>query len=473
MRKGIVLLLAFFLAAACAVNPVTGKRELMLISEQEEIALGKQTDTEIRSEYGIYPDAALAAYITAEGNALAARTQRTNLAYHFAILDSPVINAFAAPGGYVYVTRGLLALVSSEDELAGVVGHELGHVNARHSAKRMSEQMLAQAGLAIGSVVSPTFAKFSGFAGAGAQLLFLKYSRDDERQADSLGVDYSRRAAYNPGGMVTFFTAMGKSGDLSGKSAIPGFLSTHPLTQDRIRDVSAMLKPEDARLAHNPESYLQKLQSLVYGDDPRQGFVEGSAFYHPELRFAFSIPAGWKVVNTPAMVQMAPAEGNAALVLQAEKSDARLEDYAKKKAGELQNGKLIDERSQTINGLAGYEQSYTVQQEDLSVVRLRRSFIRKADMVYTFSALSPDQKFSSYQASFQSTIGSFRELTNPAYLNRRPQRLALVRADGAASLQEIFRREGMDQKLWPQFAIMNGLEPAAIPAKGKLIKILR
>jgi len=473
MRQGIVVLLTSVLVASCAINPVTGKKELSLISEQQEIELGKQTDVEIRAEYGVYPDPALEAYITAAGEALAVRTHRTSLAYHFAVLDSPVINAFAAPGGYVYVTRGLLALMNSEDELAVVLGHELGHVNARHSVKRMSEMILLQAGLAIGSALSETFSQLSGVAGVGAQLLFLKYSRDDERQADTLGVDYARRASYNPGGMVLFFAALQKSGDLSGSRPIPGFLSTHPLTSERILDVTAQLKPEDARLAHDPESYLQKIQSLVYGDDPRQGFVEGSAFYHPELRFEFAIPSGWKFVNTPAMVQMAPADGNAVLVLQAEKSAERLQDYARKKAGEFQNSQLVDERSQSINGLSSYEQSYTVLQEDQSLVRLRRSFIRKEDMIYAFSALSPDQRFSSYQVNFQSTVGSFRNLTNPAYLNRRPKRLALVRADGGAALQEVFRKQGLAQNLWPHFAVMNGMEPASVPTKGKLIKVLR
>jgi predicted Zn-dependent protease len=473
MRKLSVVLLSFLLVASCAVNPVTGKKELSLISEAQEIEIGKQSDTEIRAEFGVYPDAALEAYIAAAGTAMASRSHRTNLTFHFAVLDSPVINAFAAPGGYVYVTRGLLALVSSEDELAGVLGHEIGHVTARHSVRQMSNQVLVQAGLMVGSVLSETFAKYSGLAGVGAQLLFLKFSRDDERQADALGVEYSRRAGYNPGSMVDFFAAMQKSGDLSGKSTIPGFLSTHPLTEDRIRDVKAQVTAEDARLAHNPEAYLQKIQNLVYGEDPRQGFVEGSAFYHPDLRFEFSIPSGWKLVNTPVMVQMAPADGNAMLVLQAEKSADGLKDYAGKRAGEFQNSRLLDDRSQTSNDLSCYEQSYSVPQENQSPVRLVRSFIKKGDLIYTFSALSPEPKFSSYQPGFRSTVGSFRNLTDSAYLNRTAKRLALVRADGGTAIQEIFRKEGMAQNLWPQFAIMNGMEAAAVPAKGKLLKVLR
>jgi predicted Zn-dependent protease len=472
-KKGIIVLLALALAASCAVNPVTGKRELSLVSEQQEIAMGQQTDAEVRAQYGVYAAPSLEAYVSAAGAALAAKTQRPNLAYHFAVLDSPVINAFAAPGGYIFVTRGLLALMTSEDELAVVVGHELGHVNARHSVKRMSEMMLAQVGLAIGSAVSPTFAKLSGATGVGVQLLFLKFSRDDEYQADSLGVDYARRTGYDPGSMVMFFDAMQKNGDLSGGQAIPGFLSTHPLTADRIREVKAMLKPEDARLAHNPDVFLQKIDTLVYGNDPRQGYVEGAFFYHPDLRFQFAIPSGWKVENTPTMVQLAPADGKGALVLQGEKSQDGPADYARKKASELQNSRLLAENTLTVNGLSCFEQSYTVTQQDQGSLRLRRSFIKKGDMVYTFSAFSADQDFSNYEGNFKQTVGSFRELTNPAYLNRQARRLALVRADGVSALQEIFRKQGLAQNLWPQFAIMNGLEVGSVPAKGRLIKILR
>jgi predicted Zn-dependent protease len=363
--------------------------------------------------------------------------------------------------------------MTSEDELAVVVGHELGHVNARHSVKRMSEMMLAQVGLAVGSAISPTIAKLSGAAGVGVQLLFLKFSRDDEYQADSLGVDYARRTGYDPGSMVTFFDAMQKNGDLSGGRAIPGFLSTHPLTADRIKEVKAMLKPEDSRLAHNPDVFLQKLDTLVYGDDPRQGFVEGGVFYHPGLRFRFAVPSGWKVENTPTMVQLVSADENGVLVLQAETSQDALADFARKKASELQNSRLLAEKNLTVNGLACFEQSYSVTQQDQSQLRLLRSYIKKGDVVYTFSALSLDQNFAKYQGTFGQTVGSFNELTNPSYLNRQPKRMALVRADGATSLQDIFRKQGLAQNLWPQFAIMNGMEAASVPAKGRLIKILR
>ena len=211
-------ILVCLFAASCAVNPVTGKKELSLISEQQELAIGKETDAEVRGQYGVYADDRLTAYVTTSGKALAEHTHRPNLAYRFAVLDSPVINAFAVPGGYIYLTRGILALMNSEAEMAVVLGHELGHVNARHSVRKMSQMILVQVGLAVGSALSDTFAKISGVAGIGVQLLFLKFSRDDEREADALGVEYyAGRAGYDPSRMVDFFTSLEKMGDLSGK----------------------------------------------------------------------------------------------------------------------------------------------------------------------------------------------------------------------------------------------------------------
>ena len=326
-KKTTVILLLAFIAVSCAVNPVTGKRELSLISEGQEIEMGKQTDTEVVAQFGLYDDPALAAYVSKLGLALAARAQRPGLPYRFAVLDSPVVNAFAVPGGSVYVTRGILALMSSEAELAAVLGHELGHVNARHSVRRMSQQMLAQIGLVAGSVISKKFAEYSGLAAAGLQVLFLKYSRDDERQADALGIEYSRLAGYDPADMAVTFTALEKMGDLAGGHNLPGFLSTHPLSSERIQNVKAMLKPEDLALARKPEAYLHTIEDLIYGDDPRQGFVEGSAFYHPGLRFEFTVPSGWKVDNTPARVTLVSGDQDGGLILQAEKNADNLEDY--------------------------------------------------------------------------------------------------------------------------------------------------
>src|SRR5205809_5248844 len=185
-------------AAGCAVNPATGSRQLMLVSESQEIALGRDYDQQVAASVGIYPDSELQRYIQQFGARLAATSERPNLPWSFRVVDDPVVNAFTLPGGFIYVTRGILAHLNSEAELAGVVGHEIGHVTARHSASQMSKQQLAQIGLVVGTIASPEFARYAGVASAGLGVLFLKFSRDDESQADHLGLRYMRRAAYDP-----------------------------------------------------------------------------------------------------------------------------------------------------------------------------------------------------------------------------------------------------------------------------------
>jgi predicted Zn-dependent protease len=475
MRK-IIPILCFaliLLSISCAVNPVSGKRELSLFSEQEEIALGKQTDGEIKAQYGIYSDQALNAYVQKIGQRMTSLTHRPHLTYYFAVLDTPVVNAFAVPGGYIYVTRGILALMNSEAELAVVLAHELGHVNARHSMAKLSQLMLAQFGLAVGSAISETFAKITGAASIGIQLLFLKFSRDDEREADALGVEYSRKGGYNPGEMINFFASLSKLGDLSGGQSIPGFLSTHPLTSERIQNTKDMLLESDRQLKIEKNGYLGALDNMIYGADPRQGFVEKNAFYHPELRFSFSFPGDWQVQNMPSQVVLATKDGHAGVILRAEKTSENLKDYAERISSKIENGQFIDEGSSQINGLASIYQIYDLSQEQGGDIRTRRSYIKKNDFIFTFVSLSAQNEFDQYDRLFQSVVGSFQQLTDTRYLNRKPQRIRLIKANGRQSLQAIFQKAGMAEDLWPKFVIMNGMELGSTPESGYPIKIAR
>ena len=474
MKKVFILLLIVLTSfTSCAVNPVTGKKELNLISESQEIALGQQTDVEIRQQYGVYADPEVNAYVQGVGQSLVPHTHRPKLAYQFAVLDTPVVNAFAVPGGYIYVTRGILALMGSEAELAVVLGHELGHVNARHSVHRMSEMLLVQVGLAVGSALSETFAQVAGLAGVGVQLLFLKYSRDDERQADALGVEYSRKGIYNPGEMISFFGSLEKLGDLSGGHALPGFLSTHPLTGERIEKVKQMLTAGDQALEVKEKPYLRRVDGIVYGDDPRQGFVEGGRFFHPEMAFTFAIPNGWKVVNTPTQVMLSSPDEKAALVLQAEKTSDALPGYVRKKAGQIQGSRFISDDNLKIPGLNSFHQIYRVDQQQGKPINVRLSAIRKGDMVYTFSAVAGSSDFSRFNQDLRRSALSFAALRDPAFLNRRPRLLKLTEANGRQTLQEIFSEAGMNKEIWPSAAILNGMEIGSKPPQGQLIKVVR
>jgi predicted Zn-dependent protease len=428
---------------------------------------------EIKAQYGAYNDKPLNAYVDRVGQSMAPLTHRPHLTYHFAVLDTPVVNAFAVPGGYIYVTRGILALMNSEAELAVVLAHELGHVNAKHSVAKLSQLMLAQFGLGVAGAISETFAELTGAASIGIQLLFLKFSRDDEREADELGVEYSRKGGYNPGEMVAFFGSLEQLGDLSGGQSLPGFLSTHPLTSERIQNVKDMLLESDRPLKIERKDYMGAVDNMVYGQDPRQGFVEKNAFYHPEMRFFFSFPGDWQIQNMPSQVVLASQDGHAGVILQAEKTSENLVTYAGKVAAKIENGELIDQRNIRINGLNSYHQVYDIMLQNGEKIRARLSYIRKNSFIYTFIALAAQQEFSNYDRQFQRIVRSFQELRDAKYLNRQPQRIRVVKANGRDNLQTIFQKARMEKDLWPTFAIMNSEELGSIPKRGQTVKTVR
>ena len=475
MKRAVSLFCLFLIlfALSCAVNPVTGKKELSLISEGQEISLGAETDKEIRVQYGIYHDPSLEKYVRRVGEELVPHTHRPHLTYHFSVLDTPVVNAFAVPGGYVYVTRGILVLMNSEAELAAVLGHELGHINARHSVRRMSKLILVQLGLSVGGALSETFAKISGVASLSIQLLFLKYSRDDEREADRLGVEYSRKSGFNPGKMVDFFASLQRLGDLSKGASLPGFLSTHPLNQERIQNAKGMLTADDQSLLVRDHSYLSQIDNIVFGDDPRQGFVEKSTFYHPQLRFFFSIPEEWELRNTPSQVVMSSKDGNAAVVLQAEKSSESPADYAQKKATSIQERQFIGEESLTVNSLPAHQILLDIAQEEKEDLRIGLTCIKKGDYIFSFTTLSTLFDYRKFEPSFQSIIQSFDELRDEVRLNRKPKRLKLIRASGKESLRQIFEKAGMEKEQWPKTAILNGMQIDENPKPNQLVKIIK
>ena len=298
----ITIITALVFIISCAVNPVTGKREFMLLSEADEIKLGQQSDPSIVQMYGVYDDEGLHTYLDEMGQKMVQKSHRANLKFEFKLMDSPVINAFAVPGGYVYITRGIMAYLNSEAELAGVVGHEIGHVTARHSAKQYSNAQVAQLGLGLGAVLAPEFADFVGLAAQGVGLLFLKFSRDHERQSDDLGVEYATKVGYDAREMSNFFHTLDQMRGTGEGSGLPDWFSTHPNPADRVVDVRKQAeewrkKVDTADLKINRNEYLNRINGLVYGENPRQGYVENNVFYHPELKFQFPVLAGWKLIN--------------------------------------------------------------------------------------------------------------------------------------------------------------------------------
>ncbi|MGH7215322.1 MAG: M48 family metalloprotease, partial [Tepidisphaeraceae bacterium] len=226
--------------AACATNPATGQREFSLMSEAQEIEIGKQMDGEIRREMGVYDDPDLQRYVEGVGMRLARGSERPTLPWHFAVVDEPAINAFALPGGYIYLTRGILPFLDNEAQLAGVLGHEIGHVTARHSAQQYTKATTAGIGVTLLSIFVPEARPFQSITETALGVMFMKYGRDDELEADRLGVEYTAEGGWNPAGVGGMLRTLARLDEANGsRRGVPNWLSTHPAPADRVEKVQA------------------------------------------------------------------------------------------------------------------------------------------------------------------------------------------------------------------------------------------
>jgi len=453
-----VILVAW--AVSCAINPVTGKNEIMLMSSADELAMGQQTDPQILQTYGQYDDPELASYVAALGKRLGALSHQPNLTYTVRVLDSPVVNAFAVPGGYVYLTRGILAYINDEAELAGVMAHEIGHIAARHSAQQYSNAQLAQLGLGLGSALSKTFRKYAGVAQAGVELLFMSFSRADERQADSLGVEYSAKAGYDSNHMANLFVSLERLNPGEGPGGLPAWFSTHPSPENRIAAVKQDTlawreKISQTRFAVNRDQYLKQIDGIVFGEDPRQGYVEGNIFYHPELRFQFPVPAGWKVNNTATQVQMINQDQNAVILfaMAPEKTPAAAAQAFVKES----QATVVKSESTKVNGMSAYRLVSDVTTEQ-GVIRIMSYFIQKGQTIYAFLGYSEQSRFSGYSSVFEQTMGRFQNLTDSAKINVKADRLDVRRTTSQGSLRQALQKLGQPANQGDALAIINGMK---------------
>jgi len=485
----ITLFTLIVILVRCAVNPVTGKKEIMLISEKMEINMGSDIDRGLRQEYGLYDDPQLTPYIVQIGQKLAPYTHRPHLQYHFAILDTPVENAFAAPGGYIYITRGLLAMINSEAELATVLGHELGHVNARHSARQMTRSILVTLGIVLAGELSEDIKKIAPVSMIAAQLLFLKYSRSDEYQADSLGVEYSFKSGYSSGEMVKFFTSLQRLTETKGGARLPNFLSTHPLTPRRIERVKELLMTEAysqpsgmAAPVVERYGYLQKLNGLVYGANPRQGYVEGQAFYHPDMKFYFNIPYGWNVSNTAKQVTLAPKNSKAVIILKAENTSEPLDNYTQKMMQNISNPQVKQQMFMSVNGLDAYHTllefspssgESNAEEGTGKEINVRLSCIRKGSTIFSFFSAAAASDFSTYQNDINNTINSFNNLYSPNHLNRKPLRVFVKQVKRGQSLKNFLSSLRIPNQHWNQISLINAMDLNQQLSLNQIVKVIQ
>lgn len=451
----------------CATNPVTGRRELSLVSESQEIAMGQEAAQQVVGTIGLVPDSALQRYVSGIGLTLARASERPNLPWSFGVIDDPMVNAFALPGGPIFITRGIMTHMNSEAQLVSVLGHEIGHVTAKHSVQQMSQAQLAQIGLIAAVIVKPGLAQFGDLASQGLGLLFLKFGRDDETQADDLGFRYMVNAGYSPTEMAEMFRTLQRLGG-GGEGRVPEWLSTHPDPGNRVQKtldrVAATSLPANLRVER--DAFLQRTDGLIFGENPRQGFFRQSLFLHPDLQFQLEFPSGWKAQNQATAVVAVSSQQDAIVVLTLAGTDAP--NQALSKFLNQQGVQSQGASSSSINGLTAASAVFTAQTQD-GVLAGNVAFISHGGRTFRVMGYTPQQRYGSYRGVFAQSLGSFRRLTDAAALAVQPVRVHLVRLPRAMTIAQ-FHQAYPSTIPVEQVALINGVDASTTLPVGTLVK---
>ena len=463
--------------AACATNPATGDREFSLMSEAQEVQLGQEMDVQVKREMGVYQDAELQRYVSNIGMRLAKASERPNLPWEFTVLDEPAVNAFALPGGKIYLTRGILPFLDNEEQMAGVLGHEIGHVTARHSAQQYTKATSAGIGLTLLSIFVPEARPLQGVAETALGVLFLKHGRDDELQADRLGAQYTAKTGWDPRGVAGMLRTLQRLDVASGsRRGVPNWLATHPAPGDRVEQVLSFIKqnPEVVGTADrgtDEAEYLRHIDGLIFGDSPSDGIVRGNEFLHPELRLALAFPEGWEVQNSAQqVVAKAPERDNYMLLQLVPNPQGSIEQIAQGSMANAGFRQVQGERSR-LNGLDAYVGVYQGAMQGLGNVVTVAAHIVHNRNVYLFAGLAPANQFQGVQTQFANSIRTFRELSASEAGRIRPNRVDLHTVRSGDTWAALAKRNG--GLVSPAtLAIMNNYEPNQPPRAGDRIKIV-
>ncbi len=474
------LALASLALGGCAVNPATGEQSFTgFMSPAEELRIGREEHPKILKAFGgAYEGRKLVDYVGGIGLALAAKSEMPKLRFTFTVLNSPDVNAFALPGGYVYVTRGLAALAGSEAELAGVIAHEIGHVTARHTAQRYSRGMAVGLGAAIlGAVVNAP--GVGNLANLGADLYVKSFSREQEFEADMLGVRYLARSGYEVDAMAGFLDKMGGHKKLedrlrgkTGAEAGADFFSTHPRTPARVaRAVS------QSRLHRNPGArrgrveYMSQLDGLLYGSDPKEGFIRGRAFIHPTLRIRFEVPGGFRLFNGRRQVLARGPQGALIIFDMAGKPQSgRLSAYVR--GIWARNLALSPIEAISVGGMEGVTTTARIQRQagrfDLRLVAVRRS----PKQIFRLAFLTPPSLTQRLSVDLRRVTFSLRNLTPKEANQQKPLRLAIKAVADGQTVSDFARLMAFEDLRQARFRALNGLRAADRLRPGQLVKIV-
>lgn len=479
---GAPFLLLFLLASGCARNPVSGLPEPVLTTEKGEIKQGNESAEWVKSEIGLVEDPDLEAYINQLGQRLARRSPRKSIEYRFYVVDMVEPNAFALPGGHIYISRGLLALINSESELAAILGHEIGHVAARHSVRRQTAhapllpiQIASAIGGAATAIVSPRLGQIVTNAGQlpGA-FVMAAYGREQEQQADELGQQIAAAAGFDPEALATILHSLSLEEKLSGNDPDrTSFLQTHPPSPKRAVDAEKygrdIVQASGQPPALSRRAFLEKLDGIIIGPDVALGLFVGDEFMHPVLGFAFELPSGWEKTNSPEAVIAEQPDGSAQvnLMIPAHGTDPMVTAQA------LAHHTRLDEPPQAteISGLKAAQAS-TRRNGTKGPMNIQITWIAHQDLIYRIVGAAPSNEFADMRPILERSAQSFHSLTGEDRKNIKETRLRLVVAAPAEDLEELGKRTG---NIWSaeQTAIANGLQVESNLQPGGLIKIAR
>lgn len=458
---------------ACSTNPATGQQQFAaFMSPSQETQVGAEQHAEVIKEYGLYNDQALQAYVNEIGRKVSSNTERPDVIYKFYVVDSPIVNAFALPGGYIYVSRGLLALANSEAELAAVLAHETGHITARHSAERYSRGVLTNLGAAVlsAAVGAPGV---SQAASIGSDLYIKSYSRGQENQADSLGIRYLAHAGYNPGAMSTFLGSLQQDSVLesriSGSKEPISYFSTHPATDERVGLTVSEAAKYPATGAEERNAYLQRLNGLVFGDSAEQGFTRGQDFYHPGLGFTLKLPKDFTISNQPTQL-VATSQSGAALIFDMASSDADPSVFIREiwmKDAPLQNLEKI-----TVNGMNGAAASFagTVNNQPMTIQLVAIQW--KPGTIARFQIALPQNSSSQLVTDLKAATYSFRAMSAQEIQTVKPYRVTLVTAGAGDTVASLAARQPFTEFSQDRFRLLNALKPGEEIKPGVTYKLV-
>jgi predicted Zn-dependent protease len=480
-----VALLPFLLLGGCATNPVTGGKDVVTISEQKEIEIGRQMHPQILKQYGRFEDEQLQMYVNDIGQKIAAKSHRPDLQFTFTVLDSDEINAFALPGGYVYITRGIMAYLNSEAELVAVLGHEVGHVTARHAVRQQTGATAASVGTTLIGILTGNTGLMQ-VADLASTALVSGYGRDMELEADSIGAQYLDRLGYDPEAMIDVVRLLKNQEQLEVKMAreegrkprvYHGVFSTHPDNDTRLKEVvdsAGKVKPSDASRPSNREAYLARISGLPLGPSREQGVVNGSRFYHADMGFTIAFPTGWSVQNTPDKIIGASPQKDAVLQLyvMGQPPNTGPKEFLSRN---LRNIPLANPEELKVNGLPGYT---AIARDDAlpwgNRGPQRYAVVYLNNLAYVFKgATRTGSALSATDPLFMSSIGTLRRLKDNEFQLAEPRRIRIIKATDGMRVEDLARNSPIKKYPVERLRLLNDLYPDKQPTPGQLVKVVQ